>query len=923
MEQRNAPLFIVDGSYLLYRSFYAIRPLYTAAGVPTQATYGFARALKKIIDDFNPHNLVIAWDSKGPTFRTQMYAEYKATRQAPPSELMVQKNDIIDLVKSVGICQAAQPGFEADDVIYSLVHDNPDRDIVLVCPDKDLFQLLGPKVKIFDPFKGRLIDQATYELEKGMPVAKIPFFYALLGDTSDNIPGVKGIGEKTALDLVNQFASLDDLYANLEQVKKERVRTLLATQQDNARLSLQLFSFKHCELPVTADDFVFDKKGWAGAAPMFKRLEFKSLLNEIERDFPAAVQSGVALPGQELQAVVGGQEQSKTGVPAESWQCILVQTEQVLKDMVDELVAAGAFALDTETTGPSPLRDELVGLSCATDTNRAYYIPVGHRGPVDQVQLPRDLVLQVLKPVLENPSIAKFLQNAKFDHLVLLQYGINLAGVTFDTILAANLLRNAWQKVNLKDLSMFFLGEPMQTYEDVVGKQYKTFAEVPLDRGARYGAHDALQTLKLQKVLEEKLREHDELRDLFSKVEMPLYPVLTKMEATGICLDVSQIRKVSAVVEKERELAEQKFFAALEGVVNPLSFNLNSPKQIEWLLFDYLKLPVVKKSSKGQRSTDQEVLQELGAQSPVVNLISRYRELTKLKSTYLDPLPGFVNPRTGKIHTSYSQTMVATGRLSSSEPNLQNIPTGQEFGIAIRSAFKPTEGKVFLSADYSQIELRVLAYLSKDKNLVDAFLHDRDIHTQTAAQLFDVSLDAVTSEQRQLGKKINFSIIYGLTPFGLSKDLGIKPGEAKEYIEKYFAQYPGVARWIDETIAQATELGYVRTLWGHRRYVPGLREKNKNLYDAECRVAINTPVQGTAADIMKLAMVKLDAALTAARVDAQLVLQIHDELVVQVHPNVQPMVTDLVRNHMEGVVTWDVPLKVTLRIGNNWGDVTK
>jgi DNA polymerase-1 len=919
MEQKKETLFIVDGSYLLYRSFYAIRPLYTSTGIPTQATYGFARALKKIIDDFDPHALVIAWDSKGPTFRTQMYTQYKATRQAPPNELMVQKNDIIELVQAVGICQAAQPGFEADDVIYSLVHDHPTRDIVLVCPDKDLFQLLRPKVKIFDPFKGRLIDQATYEAEKGMPVAKIPFFYALLGDTSDNIPGVKGIGEKTALGLVNQFASLDDLYANLAKVAKERVRTLLDTQKDKAYLSLQLFSFKHCALPVTDADFAFDKQRWAAAAAIFKRLEFKSLLNELERDFPGATTAGAKAEEHQASLVT----QTPAAVPAVTWQCILVETEAALMDLAELLNKAAAFAVDTETTGPVPLQDDLVGLSFAVDDERAYYIPVGHRNSDSHRQLPRELVLQTLKPTLENPKIGKFLQNAKFDHLVLSQYGITLAGVTFDTILAANLLRNAWQKINLKDLSQFFLGEPMQTYAEVVGKEFKSFADVPIDRGARYGAHDALQTFKLQKVLEKQLLDNPVLHDLFCTLELPLYPVLTKMEATGIALDVQQIKSVAGAVEQARQVTEQKFFAALEGIVNPLNFNLNSPKQIEWLLFDQLKLPVIKKSSKGQRSTDQEVLQELGAQSPVANLIARYRELTKLKSTYLDPLPGFINPKTGKIHTSYSQTMVATGRLSSAEPNLQNIPIGQEFGIAIRSAFKPEAGKVFLSADYSQIELRVLAHLCKDKNLVDAFLHDRDIHTQTAAQLFGVPQDTVTNQQRQLGKKINFSIVYGLTPFGLSKDLGIKPTEAKEYIEKYFAQYPGVARWIEDTIARATEVGYVQTLWGHRRYVPGLREKNKNLYEAERRIAINTPVQGTAADVMKLAMIKLDAAFTAAHVDAQLVLQIHDELVVQLHPDHAPSVTDLVRSHMEGVVSWDVPLKVTIRTGNDWGEVTK
>ncbi len=918
MKSTKETLFIVDGSYLLYRSFYAIRPLYTSTGIPTQATYGFARALKKIIDDFDPHHLVIAWDTKGPTFRTEMYAAYKATRQSPPSELLLQKKDIIDLVQAVGICQVAQSGFEADDIIYSLVHDNPSREIVLVCPDKDLFQLLGPKVKVFDPFKGRLFDQQIYETEKGMPVSKIPFYHSLLGDASDNIPGVAGVGEKTALDLVNQFESLDDLYANLNNVKKDRVRILLETQKDKAFLSLQLFTFKHCPLTLKDSDFVFNKPTWAQAAPIFKRLEFSSLVKEIERDYPSEATASILTDGQQASLVP-----LAPALLVTTWECVIVETEVALTDLAETLIKAGVFAFDTETTGLFPLQDELVGLSFAVDTTRAYYIPVAHRLVDHHQQLARDLVLNVLKPIFEDAKIEKILHNAKFDHLVLLHYGVNVAGVTFDTILAANLLRNAWQKINLKDLSQFCLNEPMQTYAEIVGKEYKTFAEVPLDRGARYGAHDALQTFKLKAALKKGFAANPKLLELFNTLEMPTYPILTKMEATGISLDVQEIKTVEKAVEKERQLVELKFFSALEGIVNPLSFNLNSPKQVEFLLFDQLKLPVIKKSSKGQRSTDQEVLQELGAQSPIATLIARHRELTKLKSTYLEPLPTFINPSTGKIHTSYSQTMVATGRLSSSNPNLQNIPTGSEFGIQIRSAFKPDAGKIFLSADYSQIELRVLAHLCKDKNLVDAFLNDRDIHTQTAAQLFDVALDQVTNDQRQLGKKINFSIIYGLTPFGLSKDLGIKPNEAKAYIEKYFAQYPGVALWIDQTIACATELGYVETIWGHRRYVPGLREKNRNLYDAERRVAINTPVQGTAADVLKLAMIKIDAALTEAKIDAQLVLQIHDELVIQVLPENEAAVTELIRHHMETVVSWDVPLKVTLRSGKDWGEVTK
>lgn len=912
-------LFIIDGSYLLYRSFYAIKPLYTSTGVQTQAIYGFCRALKKIIDDFDPKYLVVAWDSKGPTFRTNIYAEYKATRQAPPSDLITQKNEIIEILKAIGICQAACQGYEADDVIYSLVKDFSEHQIVLVCPDKDLFQLLSPSVFIFDPFKGRLIDQATYEQEKGIPVAKIAFFYALLGDSSDNIPGVKGIGEKTALALVNQFASLEDLYAHVEQVTKDRIRQLLVEQRANAELSLRLFLFKYCALQIPFDALKIDLNKCVNAVPFFKKFEFASLLKELAKKFPDVLtveqQMGIDQ--------TGGQATSTPVHVGVAWECSIVENEQQLTALVAELKSGKRVAVDTETTGFYPLQDSLVGMSFAVDTQRAFYVPVGHTGEGAERQLPREKVLAVVKPILEDVMVKKVLHNAKFDTLIFRQYGVAVAGVVFDTMLAAHLIRNSWQKINLKDLSQFFLGEPMQTYEEVVGKTYKTFAQVPLDRASRYAAHDALQTLKLAPVFEQELAKNKKLEELFTTLEMPCFRILTEMEATGVMLDVDQLKMVAQDVERERVQVEHKFFAALEGVVNPLSFNLNSPKQVEWLLFDHLKLPVTKKSAGGQRSTDQEVLQELGLQSPVANLIVRYRELTKLKSTYLDALPTFINPKTHKIHTSYNQVLVATGRLSSSNPNLQNIPTGEEFGIKIREAFLPDSGYLFLSADYSQIELRVLAYLSQDENLMNAFLQNRDIHTQTAAQLFNVPLDAVTNLQRQVGKKINFSIVYGLTPYGLAKDLKIKPQQAKEYIDAYFAQYPKVGQWIEMTVAQAVELGYVQTVWGRRRYIPDLREKNKNLFEAARRVAINTPVQGTAADIMKLAMINVDRALKAGRLDGVLVLQIHDELVIQVSQDQAGRIQEVVRSEMEGVVAWPVPLRVTVRVGKSWGEVTK
>lgn len=907
-------LFIIDGSYLLYRSFYALKPLYTSTGIPTQATYGFCRAIKKLIDDFEPQRLVVAWDTKGKNMRHALYAEYKATRQAPPCDLFTQKQDILEFLNLAKIPCVMQEGFEADDLIYSLVQDHKKRPIILVCPDKDLFQLLESNVTVFDPFKNRLIDQETYEQEQGILVKKISFYYALLGDSSDNIPGVNGIGQKTAKELVNQFDSLDDLYENLDKVKKDRVRNLLTEQKDQALLSFKLFTLHYFELEK--QDFDYDKKNWLHAAPLFKRLEFTSLYKDVAKDISVGQMSLFA-------------QQDETGQPvkleAKSWACFIVETQEGLEALINVLKKADEFALDTETMGLSPLQDSIVGISFAVNDHEAYYIPLAHTGEGHENQLDKKATLNALKPILEDQKKLKHLHNAKFDSLVLSQYDIDLGANIWDTCLAANLVKNEWQKVNLKDLSLFFLHEPMDKFKEVMGTTYKTFSQVPLEPAGRYAAHDALQTYKLKKILEVKLREYEKLQALFADIDMPCSYVLTQLEKTGITLDIDILSEVGRDVITELTHIEKKLFAAIEQQqdIAGSGINLNSPKQIEILLFDQLKLPVVKKSSKGQRSTDHEVLQELSKIHPVPALILRHRELSKLKSTYVEPLPTFINPKTGKIHTSYNQILVATGRLSSMDPNLQNIPAGEGLGIKIRSAFVASHGQHFLSADYSQIELRVLAHMTKDTNLTNAFLHNKDVHAQTAAQLFDVALEDVSHEQRQLGKRINFSIIYGMTSYGLSKDLGIKPSEAKIYIEKYFAQYKQVAEWIEQIVSEAQERGYVETEWGRRRHVPELREKNKNLWEAGKRIAVNTPVQGTAADIMKLAMIHVYKKIEQENLMSKIILQIHDELIIQVPDDELEQIQKLVQHEMESVINWEVPLKVSLRTGKNWEEVTK
>lgn len=899
-------LFLVDGSSLLYRAYYGIRPLRTSTGVPTQAVYGFCRAIKKLIDDFDPQHLIIVWDSKGKTFRSEIFTEYKATREAAPSDLFIQKELILEFLELIDVAQVSRTGYEADDLIYSIAKERKNKDIVLIGPDKDLHQLISPKLLILDPMKKEIIDEKVFYDKRGFKPEKLCFYHAIVGDPSDNIPGVRGIGKKGATELVKQFESLKELYENIDNVKKERTRTLLLEGKKNAFLSRKLFSLKYVKTGISLKDMQFDKTNWRKANNFFRELEFKSLV--------------VAGPKQEIQtSIVGAGKKEGKIAP---WKCVIVKDEKTLDALLNKVKEKKLFALDTETTGLSPLRDTLVGFSVAYDTKKSFYIPLAH---LKDGQLDAESVLKKWKSVFASSSIKKILHNAKFDQLVLFHSGLELDGITFDTLLSANLLRHASVKIGLKALSMRYLGEKMETFKDLLGKKYKTFDQVPITEAATYAAHDALQTFKLSKVLKKALAKEKALQKIFDKVEMPLSSVLFDMERTGIMFDASSLKEVNTKVKRKLATIEKKIFSALNKnqLVEFKEINLNSPKQIEVLLFDELKLPVIKKSMKGKRSTDQEVLSELSKKHPIPGLILQYRELFKLKSTYIDALPEYVNPKTKRIHTSFSQTIVATGRLSSSDPNLQNIPASGEFGLKIREAFVAPRGSQFLSADYSQIELRVLAHMTKDKNLCDAFLDSIDIHKQTAAQIFDVPVDKVTHEQRQVGKRINFSIIYGLTPFGLSRDLGIKQGEAKKYIEKYFAQYPKVAEWIEHTVEEAKKRGYTQTLMGRRRYVPGLREKNRSLYESARRIAINSPVQGTSAEIMKVAMINIERTLIKEKLKSKIILQIHDELLLECPNDELKTVENLVKKEMESAVRWDIPLTVALRTGKNWAKTTK
>ncbi len=897
-------IYVIDGSSFLYRAYYAMKPLHTLQGEPVQAVYGFIRMIKKLMNTFNPAYMTVVWDAPGKTTRHEMFADYKATRQAPPSDLFEQKNRIRDFAELIDLHELEVPGIEADDLMFSLAQEVKKKgfDVVVITSDKDMGQMIDEHTLIYDSFKDMLYDAHSFKEKMGVPVEKLPFYFALLGDSSDNIPGVRGIGQKGAAELVNQFDSLEQLYEQLDAAKP-RMRTALEKNKENAFLSRDLFLLQYHPCSVDTQEMAFDADDWQKARELFQELNFKSLL----KDMAAGDVS------------LGSSKDSSKKKPL-NYQFKKVTTEIDLAELIAEIEAKGACALDTETTGIKPLTDPIVGISFATEVGTAWYVPFGHN--VAEPQLAREQVLGALKPMLEDPAIKKYLHNVGFDKAVLWHAGIDLKGIAFDSLIAAKLTNEGWQKASLKALSEQYFDEVMLSYQEVVkDNKYKNFSYVPLDLATQYAAADAHQTLKLYHVLQEKLSAHEQ-KELFDTIEQPLQQILLDMEQAGVYLDKEQLAQLGKRVHQELVTIEDSIIKMAGPAY--AAINLNSPKQVEQLLFYELKLTPQKKSAKGSYSTDSQVLQALAQEHPIPGLIAKHRELAKLKNTYIDALPHYINPKTNKIHTSFSQTAVATGRLASSDPNLQNIPADAHgYGIEVRAAFKADEGNTFVSADYSQIELRVMAYLSQDESLLDAFARGADIHTQTAAKLFNVVPDEVTHAQRQVGKRINFSVLYGLTPYGLSKDLGIPFKDAKQYIDTYFAQYQGVRAWMDKVIEQTKEKGYVTTLYGRRRYIPAIYESNRSLYQEAVRIAVNTRVQGTAAEIMKIGMIELDKALKQHALSAHMLLQIHDELLISTPKASEKQVQELTCKALQEVVDWNVPLEVTTRSGDTWKEVTK
>jgi DNA polymerase-1 len=847
----------------------------------------------------------LVWDSKGATERHEIYKEYKATRDAAPSDLFTQKDLIQEFADLINLHQVAEPGIEADDLMASIAQDYAKQGYtsIIITSDKDMRQAVSEHIKIYDPFFDKMLDVHSVEERYGFSIAKLPFYFALIGDSSDNIPGVRGIGPKGATKLVQEFDSLEDLYESLEDAGTARTQMLLTENKENAFLSEKLFLLRYKKTNTSLESLVFSESNYPQARPLFERLHFKSLVKELA---PGKEEKTEQIPDQLFADRYG-------------YNFITVATSEQLDALCSEILQAGACALDTETDSLRPLESTLVGISLCYAQGSAYYIPLAHI--TDEIQLSLDEVKQKLGPVLADNKIKKYLHSAKFDHLVLYHAGFDLQGIDFDTVVAAGLLKVEGDKIGLKTLSEKYFNERMFTYKQMVTEhKLKNFAQVPLKQATDYAAADAHQTYKLVPLLQEELKKQGQEK-LYYDIELPLINVLYEMEKTGVLLDPLVLveidkkvsHKLAVIVEKIGELTGKK-----EG-----ELNLNSPKQIANLLFEELGLAPIKKTAKGTgHSTNQEVLEELARKHPVPGLIVQYRELFKLKSTYIDALPTCINPETGRIHTTYNQFSVATGRLSSTDPNLQNIPTDNQVA-SIRKAFEAAEGRLFISADYSQMELRVLAELSQDKTLIHAFKSGEDIHARTAAGLFDVDVSAVNHEQRQLAKRINFSILYGLTPYGLSKDLHISMAQAKEYIDIYMAHYPGVSAWMIKVEEETKKHGYVITWYGRRRYLLGIYEKNKALYALARRVAINTKAQGTAAEVMKLGMLYLQQVFAKQLPDAQLILQIHDELIISVPEADVTKAKEIVQKTLESVVHWSVPLEVDVRQGKTWHDVSK
>ena len=888
---KDKTIYLIDGSAYIYRAYHAIRGLSNSEGLPTNAAFGFTKILLKLIEDRNPEYVGMFFDAKGPTFRHEMFDVYKANRPPMPEDLSIQIPYIKDITKGFNIPVVEMSGYEADDLIGTLARKAEEAgfSVIMVTGDKDFMQLVTDKSIIWDPMKEKTIDSDFIKDTYGLEPRQMVDVMGLSGDSADNIPGVPGMGPKTSLVLIKTFGSMERLYEQVDTIKKKKQHENLVRYKEQALLSRELVKINDsAPLSFTPEDFKYKAPDSAILSGLFKKLEFRQLQQSVLKR--------ADLSRKKYRAVFNIDE---------------------LSDLVAILETSGLFSLDTETTSKNPMAAELVGLSFSVKADEAFYIPCAHEYKNAPKQLKRDEVLKMLKPVLENHKLKKIGQNIKYDWIVLLRHGINLSGVIFDTMLASYLINPSKRAHNLDQIALDFLDHKTISYQEVAGKGKKAscFSEVSLEKAVPYACEDADITLMAYNVLMPMLKDMG-LEELFEKVEMPLVPVLMKMEMTGINVDREKLMVLSKSFEHQIDQLESSIYS-----IAGEEFNIRSSQQLGKILFEKLKLPVQKKTKKKTGySTDVDVLEILAGQHELPALILRHRTLAKLKSTYADALIDLTNPETGRIHTSYNQTVTATGRLSSSEPNLQNIPARTDEGREIRKAFIPKKGWHLLAADYSQIELRILAHYSDDKILIKAFKEDEDIHTRTATEVFQVFPSLINSELRQQAKVINFGIIYGMSPYGLSKELGISRKMAKTYIHNYFTRYKGVKQFIDETIEQAVISKKTSTLLGRIRFLPDINSSNKNLREFAERTAINTPIQGTAADLIKIAMITVDSAFTEKGLKSAMLLSVHDEIVFEVPPDELDTVRSLVKDIMEGVWDLKVPLKVNMAVGENWAE---
>lgn len=891
--------YLIDGSSYIYRAFYAIGRLTNSKGMPTQAIYGFNQMILKVVRDEDPDYVCVVFDPPGPTFRSEIYEEYKANRQKMPEELSVQVPYIKDLVGYHGIPRMELEGYEADDLIATLTQwcRSQDLDVVIVSADKDLLQLIeDPHVRQWDPQKDKTFREQEVVDRFGVTARQMNDLLALMGDSSDNVPGVKGVGEKTAQRLLQQWGSLDEIYAHLDEVTPPSVRKKLEASREEAYLSRKLVSFKQ-DVAISRQlaDFARSAAAIPDLMKIYSELDFSTLIDALREEHGAGAGQGAGLD------------------PKPERNDRIIVDQNGLSELVGHLAKQERFSVDLETTSPDPMTARIVGVALCWEDDAGCYLPVGHVGANSERQLGIEQVLDALRPLLSRSQPGKVGQNAKYEWVVFKRHGVEFKGIAFDTMVASYLLDPEKRSHRLERIAVEHLGEGMISYTDVTGKgkDQVGFQQVDVRRAAEYACEDANVAWRLAPVLNEKLAS-SHLDRLYETLELPLIEILAGMEYRGILVDAEKLETLSIELEKAMDQKAASIYQ-LAGV----KFNIQSPKQLAQVLFDKLGLRVIKKTKSGP-STDVSVLEQLAAEHPVAEEVLAYRSLAKLKGTYADALFQLIHPETGRIHTSFNQTVAATGRLSSSDPNLQNIPIRSEEGRRIRQAFIAAPGCILLSADYSQIELRILAHYSQDEHLVQAFLENADVHRRTAAEMFGIAPHEVTPEMRRQAKTINFGIIYGMGPFGLAQRLYISHTMARAAIDRYFERYVGVKSFIDAAIEKARRLGYTETLLGRKRAVPELQSRNRNVRQQGERLAVNTPIQGTAADLIKKAMIDVERALRERRLETKMLLQVHDELLFEVPREELDAARDLVREKMEGVWTLRVPVTVEMGWGENW-----